>query len=213
MRPRLHAVRAEGGTASAAPAGPRWVCYGDSIAEGWVATEPARAWPIVAARCHGLDVVNLGYAGAARGEIVSAGHVASLVAEVISLSHGTNCWSRTPHSVDQITADYHGFLDVIRAGHPVTPIVAISPVVRPDAEDTPNVLGATLDDIRLAIEEVVTARQDDDPHLVLVEGRPILDASDLADGVHPGDQGHEKLADVAGSVVARVAGLAEGATS
>ena len=29
---------------------PRWLCYGDSIAEGWCASEPAGAWPHVVAR-------------------------------------------------------------------------------------------------------------------------------------------------------------------
>ena len=210
MRPRLLAVRARGGTATSPPAGPRWVCYGDSIAEGWAASEPARSWPVVASRWLGLDVVNLGYAGAARGEIVSAGHVASLRADVISLSHGTNCWSRTPHSTDQIVAGYHAFLDVVRTAHPATPIVAVSPVIRPDAETTPNVLGATLDAIRAAIEETVAGRQKADPALTLVEGAPILEAGDLTDGVHPGDRGHEKMADVIGPVVAGVAGIIEG---
>jgi lysophospholipase L1-like esterase len=208
MRPRLHAVSTDGGTASP-PAAPTWVCYGDSIAEGWVATEPARSWPMVAARRFGLDVVNLGYAGAARGEIVSAGHVASLPADVISLSHGTNCWSRTPHSVAQIVADYHAFVDVVRAAHPATPIVVVSPVVRPDAEDTPNALGATLADIRLAIEDMVAERRSGDPQLTLVAGGPILVAGDLADGVHPGDVGHEKLAAAVGPEVARAAGVVE----
>jgi lysophospholipase L1-like esterase len=205
MKPLLHAVRAEGGTARAPDPRPRWVCYGDSIAEGWVATEPARSWPMIAARTHGLDVVNLGYAGSARGEIVSAGHVASLDADVISLSHGTNCWSRTPHSIEQIVADYHAFLDVVRAAHASTPVVVVSPVVRPDAEDTANVLGATLVGIRQAIEQLVADRQDDDRNLTLVAGGPVLTAADLADGVHPGDAGHEKMAAAIGPSVARAA--------
>ena len=48
-----------------------------------------------------------------------------------------------------------GFLTVVREGHPATPIVVASPVVRPDAEEVPNRLGATLADLRAAIEDVV----------------------------------------------------------
>ena len=205
MRPALHAVRAGGGRAASPPPEPLWVGYGDSITEGWAASEPGRSWTAIVSRTHRLDVVNLGYAGAARGEIVSAGHVASLPAGVISIAHGTNCWGRTPHSADQIVAGYHAFLDVVRAAQPTTPIVAVSPVTRPDAENTPNALGATLSDIRHAIEAVVTSRLRDDPNLTLIPGAGILDAGHLVDGVHPGDDGHAMIAAVVGPALAGAA--------
>src|SRR5258708_13397704 len=85
-----------------------------------------------------MDVCNLGYAGSARGELVSAEHVASLPADVISITHGTNCWTRIPHSADMMLAVTRAFLLNVRQGHPTTPIVVASPVVRPDAEETPN---------------------------------------------------------------------------
>ena len=76
MRPTVTQLTAVGGTIEPAPPQPRWVAYGDSVAEGWVASAPALAWPAIVGRRHGLDVVNMGYAGAARGEVVSAEHVA-----------------------------------------------------------------------------------------------------------------------------------------
>jgi lysophospholipase L1-like esterase len=91
------------------------------------------------------------------------------------------------------------FLRIVRAGHPGVPIVVASPVVRPDAEATPNKLGATLADLRRAMEEAATAVADD--LLTLVPGGEVLDAALLADGVHPGDEGHRVLADVFGSAV------------
>lgn len=203
MKPTVHAVDAVGGTIEPAPAQPRWLCYGDSIAEGWVASGPAGAWPAIAGRRFGLDVVNLGYAGAARGEIVSAEHVASVPADVISISHGTNCWTRIPHSVDQMRANTAAFLDVVRQGHPDTPIVVASPVLRPDAEATPNRLGATLVDLRRAIEEAAQARIDaGDTRLTLVSGDGVLAPSHLPDGIHPGDDGHVILAETFGAAVA-----------
>ena len=203
MKPTILSVDVVDGAPEPAPRGPRWVAYGDSVLEGWVATSPALAWPMVAARTFDLDVVNLGYAGAARGEIVSAEHVASLDADVISISHGTNCWTRTPHSTAQMRANTEAFLDVVRAGHPDTPIVVASPIVRPDAEAAPNALGATLVDLRVAIEEVVQARIDDgDKLLQLVPGLPIVREAQLADGIHPDDDGHRALAEVIGRAVA-----------
>jgi lysophospholipase L1-like esterase len=214
LRPRITAVRAAGGgTIEPAPPGPRWLCYGDSIAEGWASTGPGRAWPALAARRHGLDVVNLGYAGAARGEVASAEQLAARPADALSISHGTNCWARIPHSADQVAAGMSAFLEIVRQGHPGAPVVVASPVVRPDAESTPNRLGATLADLRAAIEGAVEARiAAGDRRLTLVRGGPLLGAGDLVDGIHPGDAGHAKLAEaIGGAVAAAIAGEARAA--
>jgi lysophospholipase L1-like esterase len=210
MRPTVLSVSGVGGDVSPAPAGPRWVAYGDSILEGWVASGPACSWPAIAARSLGLDVVNLGYAGAARGEVASAEQVAALPAEVISITHGTNCWTRTPHSVGMMRETTAAFLEVVRGGHPTTPIVVASPVLRPDAESTPNRLGATLVDLRRAMEEAVQDRiAAGDRHLSLVPGGDLLTAAHLPDGIHPGDEGHELLAEAFGGAVADALGHRE----
>lgn len=210
MRPVVHTVAAVGGSLSPAPAGPRWLCYGDSIAEGWIASGPAWSWPARVARRHRLDLVNLGYAGAARGEIPSAEQIAARPADVISLSHGTNCWSRTPHSTAMVRAGLEAFLDIVRQGHPDTPIVVASPVVRPDAEATPNRLGAALADLRSAVEDVVAARIAQDARLSLVPGADLLRPDQLPDGIHPGDEGHAALADALGPVLAAAAATVVG---
>lgn len=204
MKPWVLAVRGRGGDVSPAPTLPRWVVYGDSVAEGWIASEPALAWPAVAGRRFGLDHVNLGYAGAARGETASAEQVAKLHADVITVCHGTNCWTRTPHSVEQMRANTAAFLDVLRQDHPTTPIVVASPVVRPDAENTPNRLGATLTDLRQAMEMVVRGRvAAGDERLTLVEGRDLIGESQLGDGIHPDDSGHARMAEVIGAAAAQ----------
>ncbi len=202
MGPTVLAVEGVGGEIQPAPAQPRWLCYGDSIAEGWVVTAPDRPWPAVVGRDHGLDVVNLGYAGSARGEIPSAEELAELDADVISISHGTNCWTRTPHSADLFAAGLRDFLTIVRQGHPDTPIVAVSPITRPDAEETANRLGTTLVDLRATFEAVIAERQADDPALTLVEGFPLVSVDQLADGIHPGDDGHAAMAAAIGPVVA-----------
>ncbi len=202
MKPWVLAVEGIGGSVAPAPAQPRWVVYGDSVAEGWIASEPAMAWPAIAGRRFGLDHVNLGYAGAARGETASAEQVAKLDADVLTVCHGTNCWTRTPHSAAQMAANTHAFLTVLRQDHPETPIVVASPVVRPDAESTPNRLGATLADLRSAMEDVVRMRiADGDDRLHLVEGLDVITASQLGDGIHPDDGGHTTMARVIGAAV------------
>ena len=141
MGPTVNAVRGVDGDIEPAPAQPRWLCYGDSIAEGWCVTTPDRAWPMVAGRRFGMDAVNLGYAGSSRGEIPSAEEIADLDADVISLTHGTNCWTRTPHSTVLFAAGLDAFVEIVRQGHPDTPIVAASQITRPDAEGDPEPIG------------------------------------------------------------------------
>jgi lysophospholipase L1-like esterase len=214
MRPLVHRVRGVGGGISPAPRLPRWICYGDSIAEGWCASEPAAAWPHLAARERGLDVVNLGYAGAARGEIASAEEIASLPAELVSIAHGTNCWTRTPHSAAMLAEGLRAFLAIVREGHPRTPIVAVSPILRADAESEPNRLGATLAGLRAVFEAVVRERIAwGDRALHLVSGLPLVARERMPDGIHPDDEGHAQLARALGPVLAQVLGRrpAEGA--
>ncbi|XCW06542.1 GDSL-type esterase/lipase family protein [Streptomyces sp. HUAS MG47] len=193
--PRLLRLRAVGGAVAPAPARPRWVVHGDSITEGWLSTRPAHSWPAVAGRALGLDAVNLGYAGAARGELPTAEQLAALPAELLTLAFGTNCWGRTPHSAPLLYETTRAFLAVVRAGRPRTPLLLLSPVLRPEAEATRNALGATLAELRTAMEEAVRDRvAAGDDRLALLPGRDVLGAQDLADGLHPNDRGHARIA-------------------
>lgn len=202
MRPELLALRVLGGALEPAPRQPRWLCYGDSIVEGWKASAPAFAWPAQLGRRHGLDAVNLGYAGAARGEIASAEEIAALPADAITIAYGTNCWTRTPHGAPLFAEGLRAFLAIVREGHPETPIVALSPILRADAERQKNRLGATLADLRAAFERVVEERiAAGDARLALVKGGALVPAGELPDGIHPDDRGHARIAQAVGPVI------------
>jgi lysophospholipase L1-like esterase len=178
-----------------APLQPRWLAYGDAVTQGWLASAPAMAWPAVAGRKLGLDVCNFGYAGSARGETTSALLLAETPAEVISVAFGLNNWSRVPHTVPLMVEEVRCFLSVVRQSHPEVPIVVVSPTARPDAEETPNRVGASLSELRQAMEE--TVRQciaAGDTMLFLVEGLSVVDPEHLEDGIYPGDEGHRRLA-------------------
>jgi lysophospholipase L1-like esterase len=195
MRPVIKDVTGVGGEIEPASLQPRWIAYGDSVAEGWLASAPALAWPAITAREHDLDSVNMGYAGAGRGEIVTAEHIAELAAAVISITHGTNCWTRVPFSAGLFREQTTAFLDIVRQGHPETPILVSSPIVRPDAEAMPNRLGATLADLRATMEDVVRERIDaGDARMRLVPGRHLVTEDQLADEIHPNDDGQRALA-------------------
>ncbi|MEU3606992.1 GDSL-type esterase/lipase family protein [Streptomyces sp. NPDC035033] len=193
--PVVRALRGVGGALSPAPRRPRWLVHGDSITEGWWSTRPAHAWPAVAGRALGLDPVNLGYAGGARGELPLAEHLARLPGEVITLAFGTNCWDRAPATPEWLHATVRSYVALIRRGHPRTPLLLVSPVLRPAAEHTRNALGATLTELRRAMERAVRdLAAAGDRRLLLLPGRPLLGPEHLADGLHPDDEGHARLA-------------------
>lgn len=187
--------------------GPLWVVYGDSISQGWSVSEPGLAWPSLVADSLGLDLVNLGFAGAARGELLAADAVAGSGAAAVAVAWGTNAWSSLPTDVAQIAETMRIFLTAVRQGLPEAPIVVLSPIVRPDAENTPNRFGATLVDLRASLESTVIrfSAETGDDRITLLSGLDILPAEQLADGVHPGDEGHASIA--AGAAPHVAAGL------
>ncbi|OKJ55308.1 GDSL-type esterase/lipase family protein [Streptomyces sp. CB02261] len=189
------ALWAVGGAISPAPARPRWLVHGDSITEGWWSTRPAHSWPATAGRLLDVDAVNLGFAGGARGELVLAEHLARLPGDLITLAFGTNCWSRVPATADWMYATVRAFVGLVRQGHPDTPLLIVSPVLRPDAEHTRNALGATLTELRRAMERAGRdLAAEGDERLLVLPGRPLLGPEHLADGLHPNDTGHARIA-------------------
>ena len=155
MKPRVHSVVAIDGDIAPAPSRPSWVAYGDSITEGWSASSPARCWLAIAGRERAMGTVNLGFAGSARGEIVLAQQVATLDADVVTVAYGTNCWATIPYSTDMVRANTAASLRIIRAARPQVPVLVVSPLIRPDAEEQPNALGTTLADIRAAMADYI----------------------------------------------------------
>jgi lysophospholipase L1-like esterase len=201
MAPALTGITGLGAKIAPGPPQRRWLAYGDSITEGWGASTPGRTWLATATRRLGLEAVNFGYAGSGRGELVVAEAMAAVPADVITLAFGTNCWGMIAFSEELLEATVRAFVASVRAGHPDTPIVAVSPIVRPDAETTPNRLGATLARLRAAYERAVLGLGTADAGITLVPGREIVGADQLADGIHPDDAGHSALAAAVGTAV------------
>ncbi|GAA4927949.1 GDSL-type esterase/lipase family protein [Streptomyces coeruleoprunus] len=208
--PVILGLRGLGGPLSPAPRRPRWLVHGDSITEGWWSTRPAHAWPAVAGRALGLDPVNLGYAGSARGEQAVARQLATLPGDLITLAFGTNCWWPVPTPAPLMYEVTRAFVRLVREGHPDTPVLLVSPLLRPAAEDTAHPPGDALAELRAAMEEAVRDLvAAGDGRLALLPGREVLRPEHLADGLHPNDAGHARLAAaVAGAL--REAGFAGG---
>ncbi len=194
MRPVVHQIQPVDGALRPAPRQPRCLVYGDAVTQGWLASSPVGSWSAVAGRTLGLDVCNLGFSGTTRLEPAVAQMIARTPAEAVVVAVGTGCWSRPPHSTPMLVEELRAFVQLVRAGHPEVPLVVMSPTCRPAAEDTPNVLGATLSDLRRSVEDVVTALAVADERLALLDGGSVLGPDELADGTYPGDEGHKRIA-------------------
>ena len=135
----LVALRADAPVSpSAAVPGPRWVHHGSSISHGANADAPTGTWPVVAARRAGLDLVNLGFSGNTVLDPFTAQAIRDQAADVITLKIGINVVNHDCMRLRAFRPAVEGFLDIVRDGHPATPLVAISPILCPMVEDCPG---------------------------------------------------------------------------
>ncbi|GAB3826262.1 SGNH/GDSL hydrolase family protein [Kribbella italica] len=200
--------------------GPVWLHHGSSISQGSNATSPTRIWPVVAARTAGARLHNLGFGGSALVDPFVARVMRDTPADLISAKFGINVVNLDAMRLRSFVPAVHGFLDLIRDGHPTTPLLLVSPVFCAIHEDTPGpgavdpaTFGTdtvkfvasgtqgdtangrlTLQVVRQALEEIVD-RRSDDPNLHYLDGRTLYGETDaqthpLPDALHPDTTTH-----------------------
>ena len=201
---------------ASAPSGPRWVHYGSSISHCLEAASPTTTWPNAVALRTGWNIQNLGFGGQCMLDQFVARTIRDLPADAITMKVGINVVNGDTLRERTFVPALHGFLDTIREGHPETPIVIVTPIVCPTAEenagptlptpegtfatrprDPETSLGAlTLVRIRELVAQVLAVRQDERLHLV--SGLDLFgeaDVADLPDGLHPNAAGYLRMAD------------------
>lgn len=195
----------------------RWLHHGSSISHGGNATTPLDTWPVRAAAELGVEVTNLGFGGNAMLDPMTARALAGAPADVITVKIGINIVGGDTMRRRTFAPALHGFLDLVREGHPETPIALVTAIGCAELEDRPGPLrpGAdgrveavprdvlpgdgslTLAGSRELIAEVVADRSADDPNLHLADGLALLGADEgrhLPDGLHPDDEGYALMA-------------------
>jgi hypothetical protein len=195
----------------------RWVHYGSSISHCMEAEHPTGTWPAVVARSTDVDLYSLGLAGQCQLDQFAARTIRDLPADLISLKLGINLVNADTMRERAFVPAVHGLLDTIRDGHPDAPIVVISPIICPAAEDhpgptLPNETGTfdvierpdelapgalSLTRIRELLELVVSQRtRAGDDRLHYLHGHALFgagDVDDLPDGLHPTSAGYRRI--------------------
>jgi hypothetical protein len=209
----------DGAVLAPAPEGttPRWVHYGSSISHCLEANSPTGTWPAIAARQAGVELLSLGLAGQCMLDQFVARTIRDLPADIISLKVGINVVNGDTLRERTFVPALHGFIDTLREGHPTTPLLLVSPIFCPAAEEHPGptIMGPAgryitvsgLDDIRLTcltlakIRGIMSSLVDlrrrlGDPNVHYLSGLQLFgpaDAGDLPDDLHPNAEGYARL--------------------
>ena len=189
-----------GATIEAAPdLRPRWVTYGSSITQCRAAPSPTATWPAIVARRAGLNLTCLGYGGQCHLDVGVARLMRSLPAAYLSICAGINIYGAASLGPRAFRAALVGFVQVVREGHPVTPIAIASPIWGVHRETEANSVGFTLAAMREEVAGAVEAlRAHGDRHVHYVDGLDLFGAADahlLPDDLHPNGDGYALLAE------------------
>ncbi|MGX1884906.1 GDSL-type esterase/lipase family protein [Streptomyces sp. NPDC055287] len=197
----------------------KWLHHGSSISHGTDAASPSTTWPALAGSLGGVELTNLGLGGSALLDPFTARALRDTPADLISVKIGINLVNTDLMRLRAFGPAVHGFLDTIREGHPIAPLLVVSPVLCPIHEDTPGPtapdfsnLGAgrlqfraagdpaeraggklTLNVIRDELARLVQRRAADDPNLHYLDGRDLYGEADFAELPLP-DQLHPDAA-------------------
>lgn len=218
----LIALRTDAPVEAAADHGRKvWLHHGSSISHGSGAEGPTATWPALAAARGGVELTNLGFGGNALLDPFTARAMRDTPADLISVKIGINLVNLDLMRLRAFAPAVHGFLDILREGHPATPLLVVSPVLCPIQEDTPgpiapdfdggkvsfralgdpaDVAGGrlTLNVIRGELARITAQRAAEDPNLYHLDGRSLYGEQDFAelplpDGLHPDAAGHHRI--------------------
>jgi lysophospholipase L1-like esterase len=176
---------------------PRWLIYGSSNTQSRGAESPIYTWPAVVARRCGLNHTNVAYGGECHLDSMVARMMRGLPAHLITMEVGINIYINGTLNARAIRAALIGFVQIVREGHPDTPLAVVSSFYSAQRETTPNSLGLTLPAIREVVAEAVASlRSSGDTNTHYVAGLDLFGedmAPELPDQLHPSAEGYKIL--------------------
>jgi lysophospholipase L1-like esterase len=174
------------------------VFYGTSIVHGAYASHAGLVYPSLLGRRLNRPVVNLGFSGSARMEI----EIAELLAELDARAYVIDPLANMDLNLIQERAE--AFVRRLRHRRPTTPVVLVEDFPRTHAWIRPAVRECDEARCRRFREIFEHLVGEGVPRLAYVEGSRLLgtDGEASIDGVHPGDLGFVRMADVMEPVLA-----------
>lgn len=175
----------------------KWLTYGSSITQCHAAESPSQTWPAITAKELDLDLICLGFSGQCQFEPMIARTIRDTPVDFISLSAGINTYGWNCYNHRTFQAIIIGFIKIIREKQPTVPIVLCSSIYGTFREETPNLVGFTLIEMRKQVKEVVDIfNKNGDNQIFYVDGLEILSAEHehlLPDGLHPDAEGYKLM--------------------
>jgi hypothetical protein len=166
------------------------VCYGSSVLQGSGATHPGKTYPAAVARRLNLDFVNLGFGGAGKAESEVVDLVKQLDACCYLFDLGKS------YGLQPADA-YVKMLATVRAAHPSTPIICVTPIYSTKEVNEPEYRDRS-EKLRVMMRQAAMDRSKGGDKLIyVVEGLDLFGAADkdlLHDPAHPNDEGNELIA-------------------
>lgn len=175
----------------------RWLAYGSSITQGFLASRLANPWTQLAAASLGYDLLNLGSGGSCHGEKAMADYIAGRDDwSLCTLELGINLLDK-PITDEEFRTRATYLVDQLTSRRPAATVVVITPFLNKQdivGKRGPNDLHS-LEDFRRILREEVGARSER-ANLRLVEGCEVLNRPDglSADLCHPSDFGQFVMA-------------------
>jgi len=167
--------------------------YGSSITQGGCASRAGMIYEAIISRRLDCNYINLGFAGAARGEDAIIDYLAALDPAVFVLDYDHNA-----PTAEHLAATHEKLYLTFRAAHPTTPVIIVT---RPDSWAWRTDTEARTAVIRATYEHALARGED----VTFIDGRTLF-AGELyedctVDGVHPNDLGMSRMAAVIGKAV------------
>jgi lysophospholipase L1-like esterase len=173
----------------------RYVAYGDSITQGFYATDTVHAYPFLLAESKKWELVNFGFGS--RTAVPSDGTILpKLKPDLITILLGVNdCLGKV--SPADFRSNYTGVIGNIRKEMPKVPIYVITPLNLPGKWAGSE----SLEEFRKVIRSIVKDRQDSNLHLI--EGPDLIpdEGKYFQDGLHPNDEGFARMAKELGAKI------------
>lgn len=179
---------------------PKWLVYGSSITHCRQAHGPTETWPALVARKYNLNLTSLGVGGNCHLDPMVLRDMRGQPADLISTCVGINIYGGGSFNNRTFIPHVIGMIKTIREGHPLTPLMVVSPICSPPREQTPNAVDMTLDQYRQQVREAVEVVQkhDNDKHLFYYDGMQLFGhdlAHHMPDLLHPNGDGIHVLAE------------------